>query len=363
MKILFTGGGTGGHIFPIVAVAREMRRISSEKDLKFFYIGPKNEFGAILFSQEEIKVKNILAGKIRRYFSLQNFIDIFFKIPLGIIQSFFLLLKIKPRLIFSKGGYGSIPVTFCARILRIPVPGLSNRVSSKWAKKIFVSFPGTEYFDLRKVVVVGNPIRKELLEGSKEKAKELFGITFKKPVILFSGGSQGAEKINDFVLRILNKFLKDFEIIHQCGRENFKDVEAQAQIVIEQGFEKYYHPFPFLGEEKLKHVYKAADFVISRAGAGGIFEISALGKPSILVPLSSAAADHQAKNAYAYAESGACVVIEEKNLTPNFFSAKLHYLFSHPEELENMRNQALRFSKPLAAKAIARHILEYFMLE
>jgi len=371
MKILFTGGGSGGHVFPIIAVVREIRRVYPKKDLEFFYIGPKDEFGLILLSQEGIEIKKISAGKIRRYFSFQNFIDVLFKIPLGLLQSFYLLIKIKPQLIFSKGGYGSIPVTFCAKFLRVPiflhesdiVPGLSNRVSSKWAKKIFTSFPRTEYFDLKRVIPVGNPIRKELLEGSKEKAKELFELTFGKPIILFLGGSQGAEKINDFVLRTLNELLKDFEIIHLCGSENFKGVEGESQVVIEEEFKKYYHPVPFLDEQKLKHVYKVADFVVSRAGSGGIFEISALGKPSILIPLPSAAADHQAKNAYAYAENGACLVVEEENLIPNFFLEKLHYFFSHPEELENMKNQALRFSKPLAAKTIARHILEYLLLE
>lgn len=369
MKILFTGGGTGGHIFPIIAIAREIRRIYPSKDIEFFYIGPKNEFDLILLSQEAIKVKNIFAGKIRRYFSFQNFIDIFFKIPLGIIQSFYFLIKIRPWLIFSKGGYGSIPVTFCAIILRIPiflhesdiVPGLSNRLLSKYAKKIFTSFPKTEYLDSKKTIPVGNPIRKELLDGSSEKAKELFRITFEKPIILFLGGSQGAEKINDFVLTILNRLLENFEIIHQCGRENFKEVKNEARAIIQEGLEKYYHPVPFLNEQKLKHVYKVANFVVSRAGSGSIFEISALGKPSILIPLPSAAADHQAKNAYTYVKNGAGLVIEEGNLTPNFFLEKLRYLFSHPDELKNMKNQALRFSKPLAAKSIARHILEYLI--
>ena len=371
MKILFTGGGTGGHVFPLVAIVREIRRIYPQKNLEFFYIGPKDEFGLILLSQEQIEIKKIFSGKIRRYFSFQNFIDLVFKIPIGVFQSFYYLWKIKPNLVFSKGGYGSLPVTFCANILKIPiflhesdiVPGLANRKSSKWARKIFISFPRTEYFDLEKVVLVGNPIRKEVLEGSKEKAKELFDLTFEKPILLFLGGSQGAEKINDFVLAILNDLLKEFEIIHQCGRENFREVAAESQVVISSDLKKYYHPIAFLDELEIQHAYKAADFIISRSGAGTIFEIAALGKPSILVPLSSAAANHQAKNAYSYAETGACLVVEQENLTPNFFLRKIHYLFSHSQELEKMKEAALGFSKPMAAKTIARHVLEYLMLE
>ncbi|MEK7664754.1 MAG: UDP-N-acetylglucosamine--N-acetylmuramyl-(pentapeptide) pyrophosphoryl-undecaprenol N-acetylglucosamine transferase [Patescibacteria group bacterium] len=371
MKILFTGGGTGGHVFPIVAIAREIRRIYPKKDLDFYYIGPKDEFGLILLSQESFIIKKIISGKIRRYFSFKNFLDIFFKIPFGILQSFFLILKMRPQIIFSKGGSGSIAVTICALILRIPVflhesdivPGLSNRISSKWAKKVFVSFPKTEYFDPQKVILTGNPIRRELLEGDVKRAEELFDLTLQKPIILFLGGSQGAEAINDFVLLLLNNLLKKFEIIHVCGRENAKEIEAEAQVIIDKSFENYYHAVGFLDEEKLKHAYKTADFIISRSGSGSIFEIAAIGKPSILIPLLGSAADHQFKNAYSYSQTGAALVIEQDNLSDDFFLEKLNLLFLYKEKLEEMKTAALRFSKPMAARTIAREILEYLMLE
>jgi len=200
------------------------------------------------------------------------------------------------------------------------------------------------------------------MDGSKEKAKELFDLTFEKPVFLFLGGSQGAEFINDFILRILNNLLQDFEIIHICGMLNLKEVETEAQAVINKDLEKYYHLYSFLDEEKLKHAYKAADFVISRAGSGGIFEIAAMGLPSILVPLPSAAANHQAKNAYSYAETGAAIVMEQDNMTLNFFLEKIKYIFVRSEALEKMKEEALRFSKPMAAKTIARNILEYLAI-
>jgi len=371
MKILFTGGGTGGHVYPIVAIVREIRRIYPKKDLEFYYLGPKDDFGLILLSQEDFIIKTIVSGKIRRYFSLQNFVDILFKIPFGTIQGFFLLLAIKPDLIFSKGGSGSIAVTYSARLLRIPVflhesdvvPGLSNQTTAKWAKKIFTSFPKTEYFDPEKITIVGNPIRKEILDGDKETAAEIFNLTLSKPIILIIGGSQGAEAINDFILLILNNLLRDYELIHVTGTKNLKEEEAEAQVVEEKDEDIYYHPVGFLDEGKIKHAYKAADLIISRSGSGSIFEIAAIGKPSILIPLPSAAGNHQSKNAYAYAETGASMVVEQENLTPNFFMENIQLLFLHPEKLEQMRNAALDFAKPLAARAIAREILEFLMLD
>jgi len=371
MRILFTGGGTGGHVFPLVAVIREIRKIYPRKDLEFYYAGPQDEFGAILLSQEDVKVKIIAAGKIRRYFSFENITDVLFKIPWGIIQSFFFLVKTEPSVVFSKGGYGSLPILFCAKIFRIPIfihesdvyPGLSNRISSKWARKIFVSFPHTEYFDPKRTTLVGNPIRLEILDGSKDLAKEIFNLTLEKPVLLFMGGSQGAEAINDFVLRTLNELLPDFEILHICGQNNVKQVQAEVQVVIKKDLEQYYHLSGSLDEQKMKHAYRAADFVIARAGAGTIFEVAAMGIPSILIPLPGAAGNHQAKNAYTYSETGAAIVIEQGNLTANFFLATLRHLFINPEKIEKMKEEALRFSKPQSAKTIARDILEYLMLE
>jgi len=371
MRILFTGGGTGGHVFPLVAIVREIRRIYPKKNLEFYYVGPKDDFSAVLLTQEDFTLKTIVSGKMRRYFSWQNFIDILFKIPLGVIQSFFLLLEISPDLVFSKGGSGSIAVTFSARLLRIPVfihesdvvPGLSNQKTSKWAKKIFISFPKTEYFDLKKTILTGNPIRKEVLEGDEKMAAEIFNLSLSKPIFLVIGGSQGAEAVNDFVLRIINDLLKEYEVIHITGNQNIKEVSAEAQVVEEKDLDRYYHPIGFLDEEKIKHAYKIADLIISRSGSGSIFEIAAVGKPSILVPLPSAAGDHQSKNAYAYADTGAAIVIEQENLTPNFFMENIQLLFLHPEKLEEMKQSALAFAKPLAARAIAREILEFLMLD
>lgn len=369
MKILFAGGGTGGHIMPIIAVERELRRLYPKDDLKLYYIGPKDKFWLLLLSKENIKTHAIISGKLRNYFSLQNIADIIFKMPLGFLQSFFLLLFIRPKLIFSKGGTGSLPVTFCAKILRIPVflhesdtvPGRANKITSKWAKKIFTSFEKTAYFNLEKTVLAGNPIRKEITEGTIDAAKEMFNLTLQKPIILFLGGSQGAEPINNFVLLILNEILKNYELIHVSGIKNYKKTQAESEVILnfEKDLKIYYHLYESLNEVQLTNAYFASSLIVSRSGSGSIFEIAASGKPSILIPLQSAASDHQSKNAYQYSQSGAAIVVEQQNLTPGFFMGKINYLFSQPEKMEKMKEAALGFSKPMAAKAIANEILQY----
>lgn len=371
MKILFTGGGTAGHIMPLVAIARELRRLYRKEDLTLYYVSPKDNFAFLQLEQEGIRTRTIFSGKIRRYFEvkavLQNIADIAFNIPFGFLQSFFLLVTIRPNMVFGKGGYGTVPVLFAARLLRIPiflhesdiVPGLSNRTAAKWAKKIFISFPKTEYFDLSQAIAVGNPIKKELMEGTNEDAAERLGITFERPVLLFMGGSLGAEAVNDFVLLTINELLQDYEVIHVVGRKNSARMQMELQIVLDKNLERYYHFYGFLDEPDLKAALKAATLVISRAGGAAIFEIAACGKPSILVPLPTSAANHQSKNAYEYAGTGAAIVIEQENLTPHFFAEKLRHLLSQPEKLAQMKEAALRFSKPLAAAAIAREILEY----
>ena len=208
---------------------------------------------------------------------------------------------------------------------------------------------------------VGNPIRKELLSGSKAEAKKLFALNSQKPIILILGGSQGAQKINDTILAILPEILAEFELIHQTGDKNVKQVKAEAKVVISQELSKYYHALGFLNEIELREALAIADLVVSRAGSGSIFEMAASHKPSILIPLSISAQNHQVKNAYAYAENGACLVIEEPNFTPRFFLERLKQLFSQPEELRKMREKAKEFSKPQAARIIAKYLVEYLV--
>jgi UDP-N-acetylglucosamine--N-acetylmuramyl-(pentapeptide) pyrophosphoryl-undecaprenol N-acetylglucosamine transferase len=280
---------------------------------------------------------------------------------------------LSPDLIFSKGGYGSLPVSFAGWLLLVPIilhesdaePGLANRILSRLSIEIFVSFPieNTSFFPSDKMVYVGNPIRSDLLTGSREKAKELFSLKLDKPILLIMGGSQGSERINDLILNILPKLLKNFEVIHQTGIKNFERVknEAKASLYAEEksNLSEYYHPIAFFNEEELKHAYKVSDLIISRAGSGSIFEIAAIGKPSILIPLPESAQNHQVKNAYSYSEKGACIVIEEVNLRPNFFLEEIRLLLANKEKIEFMSQAAKLFAKNSSARIIAEYIIEY----
>jgi len=368
MKIIFTGGGTAGHIFPIIAIVREIKKAYPYGDFQFFYLGPKDSYSGKYLSQEGIEVKNVLAGKFRRYLSLSNITDIF-KIPIGIIQAFYHIFIISPDLIFSKGGYGSVPTCLIGKILMVPIflhesdicPGLANRIISRFSLEIFTGFSinETEYFPSKKMLSVGNPIRLGVLKGSKIESKKIFKLSEEKPIIFFLGGSQGAQKINDVLLAVLPQILEEFEIIHQVGENNFAQVKKETDLILSDRFKKYYHPFPFLSEKELGNAYYSADLVISRAGAGSIFEIAANALPGILIPLAGAAQNHQVRNAYAYAGRGAALVIEEANFKPHFIFEKIKYLFSRPEKMDQMSEKAAQFARPNSARIIAEYLIAY----
>jgi len=371
MKIVFTGGGTGGHIFPIVAITRELRKLAPEKELKFWYLGPADKFAKEILTDEQINVKFLLCGKIRRYFSIKSFFQNLFdflKIPLGILQAFFYLILIRPHLIFSKGGYGSFPVVICGWILGIRVflhesdlvPGLANKILFNFAVQIFTSFPPTPQFPKEKIIIVGNPIRREILTGTKIGAQKEFLLSGKKPVVLVLGGSQGAQRLNEKIVQCLPLLLSFCEIIHQTGKENLKAIRSMTDLLLKKEEKLYYHPYGFLNEEQLANAYAVADLVVARAGSGTIFEIAAAKKPSILIPLPDSAQRHQIKNAYFYAKTGAAIVLEEENFSPYFFVERIKDLLSHPEELKKMSEAAAEFAKPLAGKIIAAYFLEIF---
>jgi len=365
---MFTGGGTAGHIFPLVAIARELKRNYPFAGFEFLYLGPKDKFAKEILLNEDIEVKTILFGKIRRYFSFWNILDIF-KMPIGFLQAFYYVFVFSPDLIFSKGGYGSIPAVIAGWVLQTPVflheadiiPGVANKIASKFAVEIFISFSieETEYFPAKKMLSVGNPIRSRILTGSRKKARELFNLTREKPVILILGGSQGAQSINNKILAILPQILNDFEVIHQTGQKNIDQVRKEADVILTESTRKYYHAEGFLKDDLLPHALRAADLVISRAGSGSIFEITAVGKPCILIPLPNSAQGHQIRNAYALSKRGAAIVVEEENFRPHFILERIKYIFSKPELMQELSKRAKDFSRPQAAKIIAEYLITY----
>lgn len=372
LKIVLAGGGTGGHIYPLIAVYRHLKRITDQKlvTLEATYLGPRI-FDESVFTNEKIKIANISSGKWRNYFSLMNFVDIF-KIIFGFFQSLWKLWKIMPDVIFSKGGYGALPVVYAGFLLGIPiiihesdsVPGKSNKLAAPFAKKILLAFESSKnYFLPEKVAVVGNPIRDTILNNniSSEKAKQYFKFLPDKPVVLFLGGSQGSQRINDLVLDCLEELIKhDVQVLHQTGPNNFKEVFLEAKVILEflpELYQNFYQARDFFHEPEYLNALAAADLIVARAGSGVIFEIAASKKPAILIPLPEAAHNHQYLNAVEYARFGGAIVIEEKNATVNLLARNILDILDNPIKMNNMINGAKLFIKQDAAEIIAKEIL------
>ncbi len=376
IRILFAGGGTGGHIYPIVAVSEDIWRFKTGKNFDMRYFGAPGNYKSFL-EDKGIKVSRIFSAKFRRYFDIQNFFDIFFFLPLSIIQAFWKVFWFMPDILFSKGGPGALPVVLACRFYRIPViihdsdsiMGLANRLSCFFAQRIAVSF-NSAMEDLikknpklqNKTALIGNPVRHSLFEAfsDNEAAKNLFSFDSEKPIILIIGGSQGAVKINNFMVENSFELVKKFQILHQTGIKNFQSAKEELDIILKNASpeeKKNYKLVPYF-EKDMAEAYSAADLVVSRASSGSIFEIAAFGKPSILIPLPEEVVGiHQSKNAYEYAKTGAAIMIEEPNLKQNLFMAQLGKIFSSPENLKSMSVAAKQFSKPNAGKMIAEEIL------
>lgn len=367
MRIVFTGGGTGGHFFPILAVAREIKRIAEEErilDIQLFYFGPE-EFAPELLRAEDVIFSHVSAGKIRRYFSLQNFIDLA-KVAFGILEALWKMFPVMPDVVFAKGGYGSFPTLLAARIYRIPVmihesdavPGRVSQWAGRFAARIAVAFAAaSEHFPEGRVALTGVPVRKRILGGNKEQARETFGVFSQQPVLFVTGGSQGAHIINQTIVAILKELLGQYEIIHQAGEKNFDDLRLETASLLEGGGERSYHLVSFLDEEKMRAAYLLADLVVSRSGATALFEIAAWGKPAIVIPIKNSAQGHQRENAYHYGRTGAAVVIEEDNLTPSVLFNEIQKLLADPERRARMSQAARAFARPDGAEVIAKEIL------
>lgn len=373
MKIVFTGGGSGGHIYPIISIVRELKLIYLESSIDILFIGPKDKRYVESLKEEGIIVKPVLSGKLRRYSGFtpffQNIFDLGFKIPFGFLQSFFILIFNRPKLIFSKGGYGAIGTTLAAKVLKIPVflhesdviIGMANSKIARFATKIFTSFENTEGLSNGNVVLVGNPLREGSCSGNKEEAKKLFNIRTNNPVVLIMGGSLGSVRINNEIFEVAGSLLKNFELIHQTGKKNFENLKKELSIILSAEEQTKYHLYPFLNEEYIKNAYALADIVITRSGSGTIFQLAGCGKPSILIPLPESAQNHQVKNAYAYSKTGAALVIEENNFNSHYFLKFLIDLMNNEEKLTKLSQSALAFSRPDASKIIAQHINEYLL--
>lgn len=368
MRIVLTGGGSGGHFYPLIAVAEELNKQAAANKLidpELFFIS-ESPYDQKLLLDNNITFKQVSAGKLRRYFSLKNISDTLKTIK-GLFQGFVKMYDIYPDVVFSKGGYASFPSVFAAKILKIPVfihesdsvPGRMNAWAGKFAVRIAVSFPGAaEFFPKGKVAFTGNPIRKEIKEPVTEGSKELLGFSPDIPIIFIIGGSQGSETINSFILRTLPSLVEKYQILHQTGPNNYNEVAKLSKLALEKSnYAERYKAYDYLDTASLRMAAGAASLIVSRAGST-IFEIAQWGKPSIIIPITDSNGDHQRMNAYHYAKSGACIVIEEINLSPQVFNFQIDKLFSDSNLLNNMSAAAKAFAKPEAAAVIAGEIIK-----
>ncbi|MCD8156378.1 MAG: undecaprenyldiphospho-muramoylpentapeptide beta-N-acetylglucosaminyltransferase [Clostridiales bacterium] len=309
-KIILTGGGTAGHVTPNIALMPRLKELGYE----IYYIGSYHGIEKELIGKENIPYYAISSGKLRRYFDPKNFSDPF-KVVKGYAQARQLMFRLKPDIVFSKGGFVSVPVVLAAKHVKVPViihesditPGLANKLSIPSATKICCNFPETlEHLPEGKAVVSGSPIRRELLHGDRQKAYTYTGFTSDLPVILIIGGSQGSQLINETVRRLLPDLLPRWQIIHLCGKGNLDPTLHHRT-----GYVQY----EYMNEE-LAGLFAIADLVISRAGANAICELQALGKPNILIPLSRAASrGDQILNAKSFEKQGFSYVLEEEELS------------------------------------------------
>lgn len=326
-KIIMTGGGSAGHVTPNLALIPKLKLLGYEIQ----YIGTKEGIERKIIEGENIKYYPISSGKLRRYFDMKNFSD-----PLKVIKGIFEAKKImkneKPDIVFSKGGFVSVPVVLAAYFSKVPViahecditPGLANKLAAPYCTKVCVTFPeALKELKSGKGVVTGNPIRSELFLGSKIVAKEICGFKNEKPVLLIIGGSLGSKVINDAIRTKIDKLILKYNIIHICGKDNMdKTLQSKTGYV----------QFEYVVDE-LPHLLAAADLVVSRAGANVIFELLALRKPNLLVPLSaSVSRGDQILNAKSFEKSGYSMVIQEEELTPEYLQMKINELYNDSEK-------------------------------
>lgn len=326
-KIILTGGGTAGHVTPNIALLPALKEAGYEVE----YIGSYNGMEKELIEKEGIPYHGISSGKLRRYFDWKNFSDPF-RVIHGYGQARSLIKKIKPAIIFSKGGFVSVPVVLAAKSLHVPAiihesdmtPGLANRIAMRGAVKICCNFPETlKYLPEGKGVLTGSPIRQQLLHGDRQKALEFTGLPGEKPILLIIGGSLGSVFINNAVRGALDELLERFEIIHLCGKGNL-DHSLDGK--------KGYVQYEYISKE-LPDLFAAADLVISRAGANAICELLALHKPNILIPLSrNASRGDQILNANSFKKQGFSYVIEEEQVNEKTLSEAIHYVADHKDE-------------------------------
>lgn len=334
-RIVLTGGGTAGHVTPNIALLPGLK----EAGYDIHYIGSYDGIEKKLIEEFDIPYYGISSGKLRRYFDIKNFTDPI-KVLKGYREAAKLMKQLKPDVVFSKGGFVTVPVVMAAKRKKIPAiihesdmtPGLANKLALSSASKVCCNFPETlNYLPKEKAVLTGSPIRQELLTGDRLKALEFCGFTANKPVVLVIGGSLGSVVVNDAVRDILPELLKDFQVIHLCGKD-----KTDPKLENTQG----YVQFEYIKKE-LRDLFALADVVISRAGANAICELLALKKPNLLIPLSAnASRGDQILNANSFEKQGFSMVLEEESLSGKTLNDAIHFLYENRQKYKKAMEES-----------------------
>ncbi len=372
MKIVLTGGGTGGHFYPLMAVANEIYKIAEDKKLiepALYYIGTE-EYDKAALEEHNITFLKAPSGKVRKYFSIKNITDLF-KVLFGTLKALWQLFTLYPDVVFSKGGYVSVPTLLAAFLLRIPVivhesdavPGKANLLGARFARWVATSYPGTaKYFTKtprEKIALIGNPVRESIAKPAKEGAHVYLHLDESIPTILILGGSQGAQAINEVILDALPELVKKYQIIHQAGSKNVDEVRGLAKVILHKNkYADRYKVFGFLNALAMRMSAGAADMIIMRAGSGTIFEAANWGLPSIVIPIPEEISHDQTKNAFAYASTGAAVVIKQKNLEPSILINEIERIMQDKVLQKNMSVAAKAFARPDADRKLAEIIIK-----
>ncbi len=365
MKIVLTGSGTGGHFYPLIAVAEAIEEECKKRTLiepELIYMGP-TPFDKTALFEHDIDYKSSSAGKSGTTGFITNL--------KGILRTTMQLFSIYPDVIFSTGGYTAFPTLFAGRLLHIPVviydadasPGRVSLWSAKFARWIAVAHPDAAvHFPKKvqeKIARVGHPIRKEIVGVAKEGGYEFLKLDPALPTVFIMGGSQGAQAINEVVLDALGELVKNYNVIHQTGTANLDDTKKIASVILKDSpFPERYRPFGLLNTLALRMAAGIATIVVARAGSGTIFEVASWGIPAILVPIPEDISHDQTENAFSYSRAGGAIVIEQHNLSPHVLISEIHRIIDDRALQEKMSTAAHTYARPDAAQKIAKILLE-----
>ncbi len=362
-KFIFAGGGTGGHIYPAIAIASGLKRKYPDSDILF--IGTGKQLEKDIVEEAGFPLKIIHAKGFERKLSIDTLRSLH-QLILGAADSIKILKEEKPDLVIGTGGYTAGPVVFFASLMGIPcaiheqnvIPGVTNKILSRFAKKIFISFPeSANYFPKNKVILAGNPVRPEITKGTRREALEKFGLSPNMPTVLSFGGSQGAMSLNNAIYYVIKTLIKskEFQLIHVTGKNNYnKIMQSLMDDKIDLGSASHIVIKPYIND--MENAYAAADLIISRAGALTIAELSACGKPAILIPLPSAANRHQDFNAALMEKNGAAIVIYEKDLTGEKLYKSICNIIFDKECLLKMSASSKKLARSNALDTILQEI-------